>query len=44
MLLDNLSTMLTNLAIALVMLFSGMQLFWASETLQEVRRNVEHSL
>ncbi len=38
MLINNLSNMISNLAVALVMLFSGMQIFWAIEALQQARQ------
>ena len=35
----NLYNMLSHLAVALVMLFSGLQLWWAVEALQQARRS-----
>ena len=41
MLIRSLTNMLSNLAVALVMLFSGMQISWAIDALQQARQ--EHA-
>ena len=38
MVINSLSNMISNLAVALVMLFSGMQIFWAIDALQQARQ------
>ena len=38
MLVKSMSTLISNLAIAMVMLISGLQLWWAIEALEQARR------